>query len=400
MPRRLSPAAARRIAVDAQGLGRPRKAAVGPAALRAVVARLGVLQLDTVNVFERSHYLPLLSRLGPYDRAVLDRLVHHDQRATRLGSFTEYLSHEAAIMPVADWPLWAWHRARPERPGWERWAQENGRLIDEVLAEFHLSGPMRVRDLHHPLNAPTSGGWWNKNDVYWAASRLFRKGDIVVVGRDRFERVYGVAGDVLPPEARVAVPEDEAVIELVRRASVAHGVATLEDLADYPRIKRAPAQRAVDVLVARGELEPVEVDGWARTAWLATGQRVPRSVTAAALLSPFDPLVWFRPRAERVFGFRYRISIYTPAEQREHGYYVLPVLVDDELVGRVDLKADRQAGVLRVQHAHVEPASAHRREELAARVAPLLAEAAEWQGLGSVSFTGPGTWVAALKPHF
>ncbi|GAA4904044.1 crosslink repair DNA glycosylase YcaQ family protein [Tessaracoccus lubricantis] len=373
---------------------------MGAAALRKVIARLGVLQLDTVNVFERSHYLPLLSRLGPYDRDALDRLLHHDQRATRLGGYTEYTAHEAAVLPVADWPLWAWHRRRPGRPNWEAWVIANQRLIDEVLAEFHTAGPMRIRDLEHPDNVATSGGWWNKNDVYWAAERLFRRGQIVVVGRDRFERVYGVAADVLPPEARVEVPEDEAVVELVRRAAVAHGVATLDDLADYPRIKRAPARLAVDALVARGELEPVEVEGWGREAWLAAGQRTPRSVSGAALLSPFDPLVWFRPRAERMFGFHYRISIYTPAAQRQHGYYVLPVLVDDELVGRVDLKADRQAGVLRVQHAHVEPASAHRATELAARVAPLLEEAAQWQGLGSVSFTGPGTWVPDLQTHF
>ena len=396
MVRRLSLAAARRIAVDAQGLNRPRPAKVGPASLRREIARLGVLQLDTVNVFERSHYLPLLSRLGPYDRAALDRLVHHDQRATTLGTYTEYLAHEAAILPVADWALWAWHRARPERPATEKWVAEHGRLMEEVLDEFRGSGPMRIKDLDHPENVPTAGGWWNKNAAHWAATLLWRRGDLVVVGRDRFERVLAAADDVLPPEARAEVPQDEAIMELIRRASVAHGIATLADLADYPRLTLAPARQAVASLVARGELTPVAVDGWAEPAYLARGQRVPRSVTAAALLSPFDPLVWFRPRAERLFDFHYRISIYTPAARREHGYYVLPVLVDDELVGRVDLKADRKAGVLRVQHAHIEPAAAHRDEALAERVMPLLWEAAAWQGLDEVAFTGPGTWTRAL----
>lgn len=395
--RRLSLDEARRIAVDAQGLNRNRAARFGPAALRREIARLGVLQIDTVNVFERSHYLPLLSRLGPYDRGMLDALLHHDQKATRLGEYTEYVAHEACLVPVADWPLWAWHRARPERPSTMEWMAKNQRLLEEVLEEFRIAGPMRIKHLDHPQNVSTAGGWWNKNDAYWAATLLWRRGDLVVVGRDRFERVLAAAADVLPAQARVEVPQDEAIVELIRRASVAYGVATLTDLADYPRLKPATARPAVETLVARGELEPVEVDGWAEPAYLARGQRVPRSVTAAALLSPFDPLVWFRPRAERLFGFHYRISIYTPAAKREHGYYVLPVLVDDELVGRIDVKSDRKAGILRVQHAHVEPSSAGRADELAERVAPLLAEAAAWQGLSEVAFTGPGTWASELE---
>lgn len=400
MPRRLSSAAARRIAIRAQGFTRPRPATVGPVALASAIARMGVLQLDTVNVFERSHYLPLLSRLGPYSRERLDALLHHNHRTAVLGGYTEYIAHEAAILPVADWPLWAWRRHRQERPSSERWAADHSRLIAEVLDEFRSRGPQRVRDLEHPHNGPTAGGWWNKNDVYWAADRLFRRGELIVTGRQRFERIYAAAADVLPAEAQAEIPQDEAILELVRRAAVAYGVATLDDLADYPRISTAAAGRAVESLVARGELEPVVVDGWSRPAWLAAGQRVPRSVTAAALLSPFDPLVWHRPRALRLFDFHYRISIYTPAARREHGYYVLPVLVDDALVGRVDLKADRQAGVLRVQHAHIEPQHAGDAHALAARVAPLLHEAASWQGLAEVSFTGPGTWAGPLGSQF
>lgn len=394
--RHLSQAAARRIAIRAQGLDSSRPATVGPAALRREITRMGVLQLDSVNVFERSHYLPLLARLGPYERSALDRLLRHDQ-GRGLGEYTEYIAHEATVLPVADWPLWAWHREASMRDGFRQWGEENRRLLDEVRAEFAGRGPIRVRDLEHPDNVSTGGGWWNRNDVHWAANWLFRKGELVVVGRQRFERRFGLAEQVLPDRALEELPREEAILELVRRASLAYGVATLEDLADYPRLKPTTARPALERLVADGQLEQVSVEGWDKPAYLAAETKVPRSVTAAALLSPFDPLVWFRPRAERLFDFHYRISIYTPKEKREHGYYVLPVLVDDQIVGRIDLKSDRKAGVLRVQHAHVEPTQVTRSRELAGRVAPLLHEAAAWQGLSEVSLTGPGTWVADLS---
>lgn len=392
----LSSAQARRIALAAQGFTRARPSSVAARHVHRVMDRLGVLQIDSVNVFERSHYLPLFSRLGPYDKTLLDTMLHHDVAATRLGSYTEYTAHEATILPVADWPLWAWHRQRPGRPRDEAWRAAQARLFDEVRAEFADRGALRVRDLEHPQNVSLGGGWWNKNEVHWVANDLFRRGELVVVGRQRFERVLALADRALPTDALTAVPRDEAIVELIRRASRAHGVATLDDLADYPRLKLATARAAVDRLVADGELEPVAVEGWGREAWLASGVRVPRAVESVALLSPFDPLVWHRPRAERLFNFRYRISIYTPAAQREHGYYVLPVLVDDELVGRIDLKSDRKAGVLRVQHATIEPGSAARAADLARRVAPVLEEAASWQGLQEVLVAGTGTWARDL----
>ena len=395
MPRHLRLPEARRVAIAAQDLASPRPSNPTPAALIRGIARMGVLQLDSVNVFERSHYLPILARGGPYPKATLDTLLHHDGAKPALGRYTEYLAHEATVLPVDDWPLWHWHRAAPKRPGFQAWADEHRRLIDEVLREFSDRGPLRIRDLDHPENVSLGGGWWNKNDVHWAAQYLFRTGDLVTVGRQRFERVLAPSA-VLPPAAHEHVPKEEAIRELIRRAAVAQGVATLDDLADYPRLKAADARPAVDSLVADGELEPVTVDGWAKPAWMPAGQRVPRKVETAALLSPFDPLVWFRPRAERLFGFRYRISIYTPAEQREHGYYVLPVLLDDEIVARVDLKSDRKAGVLRVQHAHVEPTHEGRTADVASRLAPLLREAAEWQGLSAVSVEGLGTLAPVL----
>lgn len=394
-PPRISAAQARRIAIAASALDGAvpgERGRTGARTLERTIAALGLLQLDSVNVFERSHYLPLLARLGPYDRAALDRLLHHDHpRRPRLGGYTEFVAHEAAVIPVDDWPLWAWKRHEPLRGGGDRWAAEHAAIVDGVLAEFAERGPMRPSDMEHPAHERLPGGWWNKSDAYWATAVLFQRGELVTVGRTRFERQYAVA-DALPETAWKAVERADAQRVLVARAARAHGVATLDDLADYHRLSVKDAKAAVDDLVDDGSLEPVEVEGWGRRAWLWSGARRPRGVRATALLSPFDPLIWHRPRAERLFGFAYRISIYTPAAQRTHGYYVLPVLVDDELVGRVDLKSDRRAGILRVQHATIEPSHEHRADELAARLAPALAEAAAWQGLERVEVMGPGTW--------
>lgn len=395
-PARIPAAQARRIAIAAgflDGAVPGERGRTGSRTLERAVERLGLLQVDSVNVFERSHYLPLLSRLGPYDRAALDRLLHHDHpRRPRIGGYTEYVAHEAAVIPVEDWPLWAWKRRQPMRASDERWAAEHASVVDGVLAEFAERGPMRPSDMEHPAHERLPGGWWNKSDAYWATAVLFRRGELVTAGRTRFERQYAAADRVLPRAALAEVERTDAQRILVARAARAHGVATLDDLADYHRLPIKDTKAAVDDLVDDGRLEPVEVEGWGRPAWLWALARRPRRVRATALLSPFDPLVWHRPRAERLFGFSYRISIYTPAAERRHGYYVLPVLVDDELVGRVDLKSDRRAGVLRVQHATIEPPQAHRAEELAARLVPVLEEAAAWQGLERVEVTGPGTW--------
>lgn len=392
--RRISAAQARRIAIAASGLDGAlpgERGRSGQRTLERTIGSLGLLQLDSVNVFERSHYLPLLARIGPYDRGALDRLLHHDH-AQGLGAYTEFVAHEAAVIPVADWPLWRWKREQPMRPSTERWAAAHASLIADVLAEFAERGPMRPSDMRHPAHERLPGGWWNKSDAYWATTVLFRRGDLVTVGRSRFERRYADARAVLPLEAEARIERGDAQRELVRRAAQAFGIATLDDLADYYRLKVADARAAVSDLVDAGELEPVDVHGWGRPAFLRVGTRMPRRVRSTALLSPFDPLVWFRPRAERMFGFAYRISIYTPAAQREHGYYVLPVLIDDELVGRIDLKSDRRAGVLRVQHATIEPAHVDRAAMLAKRLSPALVEAAVWQGLDRIEVAGAGTW--------
>lgn len=392
---RLSAAQARRVALDAQGFGSP-PAEVGTRQLRATLRRLRLLQLDSVNVFERSHYLLLLARLGAYDRAALDRIVHHTARPRSLGSTTEAWAHEAAIVPVADWPLLASRRER-FRAKHRDWIARHEPVAATILAAIRDRGPSRVGDVDHPANLTLPGGWWNKNPVYETMHALFRTGELVVVGRRRFERVFELAERALPAALLEDVPHEDATLELVRRAAVALGVATVDDLRDYYRLPYlAEAQVAVDALVDAGELVPVEVEGWDRPGYLHREQRVPRTIDVTALLSPFDPIVWHRPRALRMHDFHYRISIYTPAERREHGYYVLPVLVGDTVVGRIDLKSDRKAKVLRVQHAHVEPGHVHAQHELAERIAPRIVEAATWQGLDAVDVAGPGTWAASV----
>lgn len=384
------------MAFAAQGFAR-HPPHVGTRQLAGAFGRLGLLQLDTVNVFERSHYLPLLARLGPYDRALLDRLVTHDRRPRVLGRTTELWAHEAAIVPVADVPLLRF-RAERFRRKHDAWFVEHATLVAELRAAFQAQGPSTVGEIEHPRNVRGSGGWWDRGDAYHAVHAMFRAGELVVLGRRRFERVYDLAERALPADLQHAVPEREATIELVRRSAVALGVATVDDLRDYFRLAYlADARMAVDALVEAGELLPVAVDGWDAPAYLHAAQRIPRSVDATALLSPFDPIVWHRPRALRMFDFHYRISIYTPPAEREHGYYVLPVAVDGDVVGRIDLKSDRRAGVLRVQHAHVEPAHAMRSRELAERIAPRLHEAAAWQGLDVVAVTGPGTWAGDVR---
>jgi uncharacterized protein YcaQ len=390
MTESLSLAAARRIALAAQGFGRPRPPSVGIRQLNGLFDRLRLLQIDSVNVFERSHYLPAFARLGSYDKALLDRLT---MRAG--GPYVEYWAHEAAFVPTADLGLFAF-RMRHNRESATEWLEARRELAAEVLAELKDRGPLAASEIEHEENRRV-GPWWGWSDVKRLLETLFRQGDVVSAGRRGFERRYGLPEHVLgaPPEP---VHERDAVRELVRRAAVAHGVGTLADLADYYRLRSDNTRQAVRDLEESGELVPVAVRGWERgdrplPAWRAVAARAPRRIEAAALLSPFDPVVWERPRAERLFGFHYRISIYTPAAEREHGYYVLPALVDDRIVGRIDLKSDRQAGVLRVQHAWREPDAP---DDVAERLAPVLLDAARWQGLETVEVAGRGDLAAPL----
>ncbi|HET6672779.1 MAG TPA: crosslink repair DNA glycosylase YcaQ family protein [Agromyces sp.] len=392
----VSPALARRIALTAQGFGRALPESPGLRQVGGVVDRLRLLQIDSVNVFERSHYLPVFSRVGDYDRGLLDRLT-----GGRRGRMLEYWAHQAAFIPRELWPLFEFRREEYREAGsdWGGWLVENRSLADWLRGELETHGPMRASAIEHDANE-RRGPWWGWSDVKRTLEWMFRVGEVVCVERQRFERVYALPEQVLDP-ALLGPPPDEAdaVRELVARAASALGIATEADLADYWRMKRAPVRAAVRDLEDAGELMPVEVPGWttgsrATPTWVHRDARRPRRIEAAAVLSPFDPVVWFRPRTERLFDFHYRIEIYTPEPDRKFGYYSLPVLIDDDVVGRVDLKSDRKAKVLRVQSAWIEPGAP---ADTAARLAPVLRRAASWQGLDDIEVVGRGDLAAPLS---
>ena len=375
---------ARRIALAAQGFARPRPGTVGTRQISSALRRMRILQIDSVNVFSRSHYMPLFARLGAYDTALLDKLAF-----ARRPSWVESWAHVASLVSVQDWPLLQFRRDDLRaKYGRDAWAEANQPLLQWLRDELADRGPLRPAEIDHDARSGSRGSWWGWDDVKNGLERLWLFGEVAIAGRRGFERRYALASDVLPSDAlQTAVPRAEAIAELVRRAALAYGVATAADLADYWRIRDRPAvMAAIRDLVDDGELIPVEVDGWAvagrpAKAWLHRDAARPRRVDATAILTPFDPVVWFRDRAERLFDFDYRIEIYTPAPRR-FGYYSLPVLVGDDVVGRVDLKADRASSALRVQSAWWEQGAA---PDAAERVADELLTAARWQGLSHVT---------------
>jgi uncharacterized protein len=380
----LSATVARRIALAAQGFARRRPASPPSAKqIRELVDRLGVLQLDSVNVFARAHYMPVFSRLGPYDRTVLDRLAGHTRgRINR--RLVEYWAHEAALIPVENHPLFRWRMAGVDQDAWGRMARlaaERPELIEKTLRLVADQGPIRGSETGQPRAERRPGEMWNWHEGKVALEYLFWAGRLMAARRINFERLYDLPERVLPAEVLAAPTpsKEDAQRQLTRIAAAALGVATEPDLGDYFRLPRADSKARVAELAAAGELTPVQVRGWSAPAYLWPAARRPRRVEARALLSPFDPLIWFRPRAERLFHFRYRIEIYTPAEKRIHGYYVLPFLLGDALVARVDLKSDRQRGVLLVQGAFAEAGvdTAH----VAAELAQELTQVAAWLNL-------------------
>jgi uncharacterized protein YcaQ len=352
-----------------------------------------VLQLDSVSVAVRAHYAPVFSRLGPYDRDVLDRAAW-GPRSSRL--LAEYWAHEAALMAVEDWPLLRW-RMRQYRHG--RWGthivKANPRLADEIIAAIAELGPSTAGQIEAHLAAEPrrkKGTWWTRSDTKWVAEALFSAGVLTTATRVGFARHYDLVERVLPAGVLAReVDDDEAIRELTLRAATALGVGTEADIRDYFRLSAQQIKPAIAALVAAGDIEPVDVDGWSAPAYLRAGRTVPRTDRGTALLCPFDPLIFFRPRVERLFEFHYRIEIYTPAAKRRYGYYVWPLLMDGRLVARVDLKADRAANSLRVLGAFVEP------DAPKPRVAAELESMTSWLGLGGFSVTGRGDLSGELR---
>ncbi|CAN5464918.1 crosslink repair DNA glycosylase YcaQ family protein [soil metagenome] len=397
---RLSADQARRVAVAAQGFAEAKpKGVVNRSHLQRLISRIQVLQLDSVSVAVRAHYAPVFSRLGPYDRAVLERAAwSHSARSPRL--LVEYWAHEAALMAVEDWPLLRW-RMREYQGG--RWGTEivkkNPQLLDDVISAVTELGPSTAGQIEAHLATEQrgrKGPWWDRSDTKWVAEALFAAGVLTTATRIGFSRHYDLSERVLPPEVFAReVDDDEAVRELTLRAATALGVATEPDIRDYFRLGAGQAKPAIAKLVADGELEPVDVDGWAAPAYLRVGQTVPRSDRGTALLCPFDPLIFFRARMERVFGFHYRIEIYTPEPKRQFGYYVWPFLLDGQLVGRVDIKAERGRDALHAVGAFTEPGVNPRR--VAEAMALELRSMASWLDLAEVTVGERGDLAAELR---
>lgn len=359
-----------------------------------------MLQLDSVSVSVRAHYAPVFSRLGAYDRDLVDRAAwSHSKKSPRL--LVEYWAHEAALMAVDDWPLLRW-RMREYKHG--RWGVEivkkNAKLAEDIVEAVAHLGPSTAGQIEAYLESEPrgrKGPWWDRSDTKWVAEALWSAGVLTTATRVGFARHYDLTERVLPAEVvERQVDEADAVRELTLRAATALGVATEADLRDYFRLGARQVKPAIADLIAEGEIEQVDVDGWSAPAYLRAGQIVPRRDRGTALLCPFDPLIFFRPRVERLFGgFHYRIEIYTPQPKRQFGYYVWPFLLDGDLVGRVDLKADRAAGALNVVGAFTE--QGRDRKHIAGELAVALQAMAAWLGLSDVVVGERGDLVTPLR---
>ncbi|RWD42507.1 MAG: winged helix-turn-helix domain-containing protein [Mesorhizobium sp.] len=393
MKEKISLAMARRIALAAQGFADPRPNSTPDRRhLARVLARTGLLQIDSVSAVVRAHYMPLYSRLGPYPLALLDNAA-----VTRKRKVFEYWAHEASFLPVETYPLMRWRMERAERGeemynGLAKWGRERAAYIEDIYREVVQRGPIAASALEGQKG---SGGWWGWSDAKHAFEWLFWAGRITTASRRGFERRYDVPERVLPP-AILALPvpsPEDAHRELLRISARAHGVATAGDLRDYFRLSPADIKGRIEELVDAGDLLPVRVEGWDKPAYLYKDARFPRKIEARALLAPFDPVVFERSRTERLFDFRYRIEIYTPVEKRQYGYYVLPFLLGERIVARIDLKADRPAGVLRVHAAYAEPGAP---PKTAAELFEELKLMQGWLGLERIEVTPAGDLGSAL----
>jgi len=392
--RRLSISQARRIALAAQGFADPPpKGRVTASHLRRVMRRIGLLQIDSVNVLSRSHYLPVFSRLGPYRRELLD------DYAYRRRALFEYWGHEASLIPVEHYRLFR-HRMEGGGPRWdlmEKMRKDHPEYMEAILDKVRSDGPLTVSDLDDPQRRP--GTWWSWGLGKAALESHFAVGTVTTSARPGFTRAYDVPERVIPKEhLDAAVPdEDTSQRELLLLAARAHGVGTARDLADYYRLPITKSRTLLAELAASGALDTVDVDGWKETAYLHPEAKLPRRVEARALLSPFDSLIWERARTQRLFGFHYRIEIYVPQPERVYGYYVLPFLLGTELVSRVDLKSDRKAGRLLVRCAYSEPDVD--KDWVASELATELELMAGWLGLGDVVVEKRGDLATSVRRY-
>jgi uncharacterized protein len=391
---KLTPKQVRRIALAAQGFAdRGPGGAIERRHIVRVLGRASLFQIDSVNVAVRAHYMPLFSRLGPYSMDLLDRAAARKPRA-----LFEYWAHEASLLPVELHPLMRWRMARAESGhgiygGLARFGRERRDFIDKVLSEVERRGPLAASDIEGHKG---TSGWWEWSDAKRALEWLFWAGLVTTHSRrSSFERLYDLPERVLPPAVHTAptpAPAD-AQRRLIEISARSLGVAMQSDLRDYFRLSPEDAYPRIAELVEAGILVPVTVKGWPQKGFMHAEARLPRKVEARALLAPFDPLIWERSRTERLFDFRYRIEIYTPAEKRVYGYYVYPFLLGERIVARVDLKADRHAGALRVQAAHREPHAPH---ETASELWNTLQSMASWLGLERVEVVEAGDLAATL----
>jgi uncharacterized protein YcaQ/predicted GIY-YIG superfamily endonuclease len=388
--------AARRLALAAQGFLQPRpQGRVDIRHIRRAVQRMGVLQLDYVNVLVPSHYLVLFSRLGRYDRSKLDELVYHRRE------FIEQWAHEASIVPASSWPLLRHrretHRVRPRQ--FEKFLEANPEYVKLLVGEIRRRGPVSADDLPDPDGPRRIAipGWtWGTGVKRQTLEALFGRG-VLAAGRrlPNFAREYDLARRVVPAkEYRRRLSPAAAMRTLLMQAASGHGIATAADLADYFRMPVGTARPHIQELVASGDLCQVQVEGWTQPAYMPTGTRVPQSITACALLSPFDPLIWHRPRAARLFEFEFRFEIFIPREKRRWGTYVLPFLLGDRLVARVDVKAHREARCLEVPAAYIEEGAD--RDMVAIALAEELHTLAGWLDLAQVKVGRRGNLSRAL----
>lgn len=376
---------ARRLALAAQGFnGRSPPASIKASHVTQLVERLGVVQIDSVNALVRSHYLPLFSRLGNYSQTLLDQAAWSQGRQRKL---FEYWGHEASLLPVSLYPLMRWRMQRAAQgegiyQQLAKFGREQPSTIARVLQAVREQGALGAGSLS--TREERAGPWWDWSAEKMALEWLFAAGELTVAGRRGFERLYDLPERVLPAAVlnHPDLQEDHAQRALLLHAATALGVGTEKDLRDYFRQDPLPSRKALAELVEEGALQIVGVQGWRQPAFRLPDSKVPRKVVASALLSPFDSLIWERARTERLFDFRYRLEIYTPALKRVYGYYVLPFLHNEHIAARVDLRAERAMGRLAVHAVHEEEPGLD--EEGMQALAVNLRQLADWLGLPDI----------------